>query len=817
MSALVASLFAVGASPAAAIDDKSKADHATPDRACVGEALDDQGFTDLGTLVATVPNINCLAYYGITIGKTLTTFDPNSNVTRSEMALFLHRSAKLIGLDLMGGDMMADYGDISELGEDRQNAITALARNGILSGRGDMAFEPSADITRAEMAMALVSLVDHASDVVTKAKSGANKGLFVLGSPGMPPNDNFTDVIRTQPLHVNNAISAAYELGITSGKSLDVFDPDGTVPRRDMATFIINALNHTNLRPAGLTAQRSGTTITVSVRDAEFAPVPNAHIDAFSAAAADAGGAFKADGSCRSSRTGLVDGAVACQIDGADPITQSDGNTTLAAITNVGKGRTVWLWTGDFGDKYGSDTTYITVDVPEGASGPIPAESAALSNDVTKIGGSDVNRIHFGAIVTVTIQLKGADAVNAPAPAGNPVKYEVVRTYHSIRAVDTSDPPVPVVIPDPVTAAFFGGADSSLIKSDPAETVTIGPDGSATFTLTAGDSDANNRGQRTIVRAAVTAVTQGQVGTAPAISDGDDATTNDGTLYFVFSDETPKVTSVSIDAGASQSAPASGSVGTAVTVSVSDQFGNPVHGAKVALFSNNETGPGSDGDLGTADDDTEGSSIPRNRTGDGPREYTTLRSGSVRIGYTFSGGALQEKLTAIWDGYNDLGTEATTDDLGTQGYGTPYTGTDGTDTDGAECQTAANGGGADVCSGEATVNWVRPVTSRNSTAARTILSIDTDDGQIIVNDAASGSPIEPKSINYDSNDYFLIDNDPTTDTPAPGTIDDFEKAVAKRLADNAKPGATPGTVTLVWVGYVADDASAITQFTLDLD
>ncbi len=786
--ALVASLFAVGASPAAAIDDKSKPDHEASASACVGPARNDYGFTDLGTLEAAVPNINCLAYYGISAGRTADTFDPNANVRRSEMALFLHKAASLAGIDLSKGDMSADFGDIAELGDNRQAAIKALARNGIMEGRGDMAFEPNADINRAEMAMALVSLVDHASDTVTVAKSGANKGLYVLGSaPGALPNDNFTDVVRTKPRHVNNAVSAAYELGITSGKSLDVFDPDGTVPRRNMATFIMNALAHTNLRPAGLTAQRTGTTIEVSVRNAEFKPVPNSHIDAFSAATAAVDGAFKDDGTCRSSRVRLVDGGTACQIDGADPITQSDGNTTLAAITDVGDGRTVWIWTGDFGDKYDNDdTTHITVDVPKGASGPITATSAALSNDLAKNpAGADVSRARFGATITVTIQLKGAEGVNAPAPRGNPVKYEVVRTHRQgALATDTFDA-------------------APLIKSDPAETVTIGPDGSATFTITATDSDTNNRGQRTTVQAVVSGVTGNNVATAPTISDGDAATTADGTLYFVFSDEAPVVTSVAITTGGSQNAPASGSVGTAVTVSVRDQFGNPVPGAMVALFSNDPTGTG----------DNVGSSIPRNAAGDGPREYATLRSGSVRIGYTYTGGASQESLVAIFDGYRaakDLNGDGDTADageaeVGTDGYSAAPIAADGTVT----CEDAGLGvgAGADVCSSSTKVNWVRPAPSGASTAARTILSIDADDGQLIVSNHDSDTI--PNAINFDSNDYYIVNSEPKS-------MDDFVKEVTKRLAERAKPlgTQTEGTLTLAWTGYVADDASAITQFTL---
>ena len=167
MGALIASLLAVGSPPAGAEeietgeDNKAEQSAKPTFSACVGDALDDAGFTDLGSLDEAVDDINCLAYYAITTGRTADTFDPDSNVRRSNMALFLYRAANAAGVDLMGGDGDADFGDIAELGEDRQNAITALARNGILGGRGDMAFDPGSDITRAEMAVALVGLAKH--------------------------------------------------------------------------------------------------------------------------------------------------------------------------------------------------------------------------------------------------------------------------------------------------------------------------------------------------------------------------------------------------------------------------------------------------------------------------------------------------------------------------------------------------------------------------------------------------------------------------------------------------------------------------------
>ncbi len=247
--ALIASLLAVGAAPAAAIDENSEQNHKATRDVCIGEAADDRGFTDVGTLQAAVRHINCLAYYGISAGKTADTFDPDSNVTRSQMALFLHAAADLMGVDLSGGDMPADFGDVSELGENRQAAIVALAGNGIMAGRSAN-FEPYADITRAEMAVALVNLLDHTPGAPVHRNL---QGLFILGHEARTaklPNDSFADAEASESQPVSNAISAAYELGITSGVGDGtMFHPAGSVPRRNMATFIINTLNHSNIDP----------------------------------------------------------------------------------------------------------------------------------------------------------------------------------------------------------------------------------------------------------------------------------------------------------------------------------------------------------------------------------------------------------------------------------------------------------------------------------------------------------------------------------------------------------------------------------------
>ena len=74
-------------------------------------------------------NINCLAYYEITTGKTDDTFDPNGSVTRSQMALFLARAADAAGIDL-GDAMDMGFTDIGDADNERRNRDQPSHRQG---------------------------------------------------------------------------------------------------------------------------------------------------------------------------------------------------------------------------------------------------------------------------------------------------------------------------------------------------------------------------------------------------------------------------------------------------------------------------------------------------------------------------------------------------------------------------------------------------------------------------------------------------------------------------------------------------------------
>lgn len=600
VGALIASFLAVGAAPAAAIDEDSKQDHTATATACLGAALVDAGFTDLGSLEAAVGDINCLAYYGITTGRTADTFDPDSNVTRSQMALFLSRAAGVMDIDLSEGDMGADFGDIAELGQDRQDAIAALARNGIMDGRGDMAFDPGSDITRAEMAVALVNLIDKVSDNVSRNKAG----LVVFGAaPGTPPNDIFDDAYASVSQPLNNAISAAYELGITTGYDDGTFRASASVPRRNMATFITRALGHSNVRPAGLTAQVDGGTITVSIRDAAFEPVVNEAVDAFRTAAAFESKAFKADGTC-SSRTASVDAGTKCALDGADQVTDTYGNAELAQLGAeiIGKGLTVWVWTGAVGDKFGTTTDAFELSVsPTEASAPT-ASSATMAHDAA------TDTVHYGSTVTVTIQLQGDpdldddtnDLVDVGPGADQEISYSVV------------------------VEVFAGGDIDGTVNSRSTRTLEIGDGGSASFDFKVEDPDTTVGSAANMNAVRYTVAQATPAGEATFVPDP-------ATKTVVYSDETPSVAAVTVKVPAFQTAPgANERTGAAADVTTVDQFGNPINKAGIVLTS----------------DDTASMTLSQPRT--------TRGAGSVRIGYTYIGGSSDEVITATYVGADGM-------------------------------------------------------------------------------------------------------------------------------------------------------------------
>ena len=835
MGALIASLLAVGPAPAGAAEIKTGEDNKAEQSAkptftaCVGEALEDAGFTDLGSLDEAVADINCLAYYAITTGRTADTFDPDSNVRRSNMALFLYRAADAAGVDLMGGDGDADFGDIAELGEDRQNAITALARNGIMAGRGDMAFDPHSDITRAEMAVALVGLAKHVAPGEF-VQSGALKGTLDVVADEM---DYFADARAALPRAADTAVSYAYELGITTGYPSDAtFRPNEGVPRRNMATFIMRTLAHSNLRPAGLSVQSAKGTLTVSMRDADFAAVDNEIIDAFYVSDARVDRAFNDDDECRSI-VNAVDGSDECEIDTLDPATDADGNAQLAPLTsaNIGTGITVWVWSGDIDDEVDEDT-----DLTEFPQGPVvtpnPAKSTAVSPSQAK-----TPRARFGAAVEFTAQLKFPNdnevstdtAVGAKAADGG-AQYKLVKHVFSGTPVATlvrlgTNGDLEWGHPTGADGAFELAGDQAadgprdgdqaggLVSRSAAETLKTGASGSATFSLTTTDPDtsaASDNDSRTVVY---------------VLSPDKNAPPNAHAGFAVFSEAGSSVTVVKVTAimGYAESPSASSATANGVVVSVLDQYHRPMRDQPITLTSSvnvDKTSP-PDGDFtddATANDgeaDVYGSVLPGRRH--------TASTGNVRISYSHrSPDPSLETITAWWsstttyavddDDFDETITMTEVTVCPDSGASTYRTANDDHDDDD---DTAEVSDVTTVRCGKSSIYWVDR-TDKGMGTALSIVAGSVDDDEIVVDSDANASDdvVVPWLLRYDGNDILQItrtvDEDPVTDYV---DIDGFEEALALIFDPDNEDGNT-NNGTLTWDSYKHDDEDDRTLFTL---
>ena len=477
VGAMVASILAVGASPAAAAPRQP--DQEAEWKACLGPAMADQGFADVSMDSVHYDNINCLKYYGITTGRTDEEFAPDANVTRSQMALFLARAAYVAGIDL-GDAEDQGFTDLNADDTERVDAINRVVGAGIMFGETQTSFDPPSatvfaptnQVTRWEMAMFLFAFLDHALDSVLidtlpNSVEGNRDGTGHIelnsrdGEIGTPLDDYFRDALRQTPSHVNERISAIYELGVTTGVNNmvgneGVYDPNGLVTRAQMASFIMRTMGHTNLRPEGLTAQSTDDDTQVSVRDADFRPIGDVRTEVFTTNFPD--DAFNANGGCNTRFVREQPPSFdECEIDRGDTLTDGEtgnaiwrvgfkrGNQLTITCTAMASGYdeyqfmagtrgsdtayTIYAWSSSVGDRANVDAVFesvpanvLTVVTPavkyivtgEG-SGYEEAEAADAAE--APVPGVINPGLHFrmGETVTFTVQLldKDGDPVGA--------------------------------------------------------------------------------------------------------------------------------------------------------------------------------------------------------------------------------------------------------------------------------------------------------------------------------------------------------------------------------------------------------------------
>ena len=541
----------------------------------LGDATD-EGFTDIGDIWQEAQDaINSLASKGmIPAGGE---FRPGDAITRAEMATFLigllAEASSNVAIDSEGRielgtgpfrepaveardqfDWFADARGAVPSGIDE--AISALYELGVTKGTERIAPDPP-PTPRVLVTLASTAMIANPAFNADQAISAANpvtirnpQGSSLVSPLQLSFNDEGQATFRVAGLpdsasHLKRDKSDVdiwvqiLPPGTPSGapKPLNVnYDPHGTVDRGQMAEFITRALAHTPVRPEGVSAQYVGRTdeVVVSVRTADFEPVPNTTVDLFKTDTPGEDLAFNRDGSCNEV-TKIDPNQYDCEIDNEDLITGSngDGRTTLGGVDDGGT--LVWAWTGETKEEIDDDTNPYRLSISE-SEATRPATQISVGTD---FGGT---KAHQGASIPWTLQLLDKD--------GNPT-----------------------------------GVWSSQACTDDAETRCT-----PVFVNDKGVELA----RRSALISANTPYSQFRVlDNTTNVDDG--AGTNSETFIGVFSTERSIVTdsnsdvTVTVEPAAEFVAANDRGASTRVKVTVTDQYGDPITGVKVRLATSRTT------------------------------------------------------------------------------------------------------------------------------------------------------------------------------------------------------------------------------------
>ena len=185
---------------------------ATP---CVSGAV---SFTDVAADGVHATDVGCLAALGIARGTTTDEFDPGAQVTRGQMAGFIARALRELGVELPDGtDQFTDDGGVFE------DDINSLAAAGVVRGISGTEYQPELPVTREQTAALLTRTVE-----------------FLTGDALQPDGDRFQD---DDGSYFEEQINAAAAAGLVNGFDPERFEPRFTTTRGQIASLIVRMLD----------------------------------------------------------------------------------------------------------------------------------------------------------------------------------------------------------------------------------------------------------------------------------------------------------------------------------------------------------------------------------------------------------------------------------------------------------------------------------------------------------------------------------------------------------------------------------------------
>ncbi|SCH57226.1 Endo-1%2C4-beta-xylanase A precursor [uncultured Clostridium sp.] len=124
-------------------------------------------FTDVKADAYYAPYVNWAAQNDIVEGVTATTFAPDTNINREQMAVIMANYAKKLGYDLPKTLQAVTFADNAQISSWAKNAVRAMQQAGILAGKNGNKFDPKGTATRAEVATVLRRFVEIVIDPQT--------------------------------------------------------------------------------------------------------------------------------------------------------------------------------------------------------------------------------------------------------------------------------------------------------------------------------------------------------------------------------------------------------------------------------------------------------------------------------------------------------------------------------------------------------------------------------------------------------------------------------------------------------------------------
>ncbi len=573
------------------------------------------GFTD-----TTSTDVDCVAYYGITTGTTATTYSPTESVTRWQMALFLTRAAVPAGVTLGAGTDDGTFTDVSGKSAEIITAIYQIKDLGITIGTTATTFSPDDNVTREEMALFINRFLAKAE----LGPGGANDsladddGLMVANVGSASTTTNYTDIGTGTTYEGRNAITNLWHMGITDDPSSTstvystTFSPNADMTRAAMATFLTEALAHTNARPKGVTIQSAAyaangvtasvgyaaqgavtPTLSASYRDDSFGWAAGTLIDVWSYKNSTTVGAeqYLSTGLCNSTLSGghavSAESVTICYMDAGDQATNSLGNTTPSGTAHsAAKTYDYVAWTAAAGTSYDDDVHTGVADTSTFAiSGAYDANDIQVTSDIDPqaLTAANASTVPFGTDITITIQ---AEYNNTLVDANTTEKLIPCTVAHTRVITDSGNTAVYAdgITTISTTAIIYtdtAGQATFTITSPSELTAGYATDAAldvVTDSITLGCADGINDGAAT-----QTGVDAADWSSAPVNGTSNSATS--AAKSFVFTDTADVVASAAVAQTLYYGTASTSGVTRTATFTAYDQYGDPWAGEVVTFSS----------------------------------------------------------------------------------------------------------------------------------------------------------------------------------------------------------------------------------------